>query len=138
MCLAKIKRYKSKPRYGYKCFSLNNNDELIPEYMPSYDANLNPIIYKRNQIYETKLASDGIPYINKSGTRKYKAGFHCFTTLKAAKEWRNGEKDLVIYKVKINNIVAQGEQSVGCSWENYNKRHRVVVAQKMQLIKKIL
>lgn len=105
--------------------------------MPLYDANLNPIIYKENQIYETKLAVDGTPYIG-SLEENYKAGFHCFTTLKAAKEWRNGEKDLVIYKVKINNIVAQGEQLVCCDWENYTKRHRVVIAQKMQLIKKIL
>lgn len=130
MCLTKLVNYKSVPKYGYKCFERYLGEKkLRPECTWKNDVN-GEIIYKKGIVYKTNKSNGGAKYIFTSGF-KYKAGYHCFTTLKAIKDWADGDTNLVIYKVAIDKVVAQGVQ------DYKGRNHRVVVAQQFKLIKRM-
>ncbi|MCR4284525.1 MAG: hypothetical protein NUV97_00590 [archaeon] len=131
MCLNYQKNYKTIPKFGYKVFAVDSDQRLIPEITRSRDLNGKKIIYEEGIVYKATRTNLGKKYLKDGNDRKYLTGFHCFVSLGSARHWVSSYKGLAIYKVKIDNIVAQGVQC------DEDIRSRTIIAQSMELIKRI-
>lgn len=150
MCLDKINKTYTEngiSRTCYKVFSKPNNTSNFLEgaYYGCYNLS-----QKRNYTIKDWIFS--IVYKNYKLPESYLLGFHGFKTLHAAKKYKShlneiGYNNLVIYKVKLTNICAEGTQKISFSYYDivlsklyyklYYKSYKCVVSREMEILEEV-
>jgi len=139
MCLSTLKQSKDiiPKQYGYKVFSTAVSTAtgtlkilLLGEYQGRVMKPRPVNRWLKSSSFDRKKK---ITIQSKSDT--YSTGWHVFHTLKSAHKWAANRKGLVIRKVEMKDIIAQGVQLV-YNLDDYPSKAQTSVCKQIKIFSK--